>query len=195
MQYIGLSLNTPPSSTCTCSRWGHIQRYKQSFIVMNMWVFHGFVTPLFNLYQLKLCGYFQIFDGFEPKQFALLTSVGGIFNMIVIFGIVPVVSGYLKWHETSCLTLINALNSAAYFVATLPRTIWPGMYLVAILGASSFSEYSQARYGWVWKWQHKDSHNFPLLICAEGHYSVAVLDPTRWARYSVQWLSLQQLCL
>ena len=146
MQYIGLSLNTPPSYTYTCSRWGHIHRYKMTSIEVNMWGLQRIVTHLFNLYELNSCGYFQIFDGFEPKQFALLTSVGGIFNMIVIFGIVPVVSGYLKWHETSCLTLINALNSAAYFVATLPRTIWPGMYLVAILGASSFSEYSQARY-------------------------------------------------
>ena len=71
---------------------------------------------------------------------------GSIFNMIVIFCVVPIVSGRLKWHETSCLTLINALNSTSYFAATLPRAIWPGMYLVEVLNASSFSQYSQARY-------------------------------------------------
>ena len=88
---------------------------------------------------------FQIFDAFEAEQFAQLTMAGSIFNMIVIFCVVPIVSGRLKWHETSCLTLINALNSTSYFAATLPRAIWPGMYLVEVLNASSFSQYSQAR--------------------------------------------------
>ena len=87
----------------------------------------------------------QFFDGFEPEQFAQLTMAGSVFNMIVIFGVVPVVSGRLKWHETSCLTLINALNSTSYFAATFPKAIWPGMYLVEVLNASSFSQYSQAR--------------------------------------------------
>ena len=137
--------------------------------------------------------YFQLFDGFEPEQFAQLSVAGNVLNMIVIFCVVPVLSGRLKWHETTCLTLINALNrdqlyknrssrkiysrrlfsreydfqktffrtenpfsgktyfytiasSTSYFAATFPTAIWPGMYLVEVLNASSFSQYSQARY-------------------------------------------------
>ena len=37
-------------------------------------------------------------------------------------------------------------SSTSYFAATFPTAIWPGMYLVEVLNASSFSQYSQARY-------------------------------------------------
>jgi hypothetical protein len=65
--------------------------------------------------------------------------------MLVIFGVIPVLSGRFKLHESTVLVWICSVTCIGYFLTTLPRQVWPGMYLVGLLDSFAFAQYSQAR--------------------------------------------------
>jgi hypothetical protein len=107
---------------CYCIYWGVVE--------------YG---SLLYLYMLKL------FPGFTPAQFANLSIAGNLVNMLVIFGVIPVLSGRFKLHESTVLVCICSVTCIGYFLTTLPRQVWPGMYLVGLLDSFAFAQYSQAR--------------------------------------------------
>ena len=116
---------------------------------------------------------FQLFDGFEPEQFAQLSVAGNVFNMIVIFGVIPIVSGRLKGQYLSdfhkifmsfdplplALALINKpVNSNSGWESSLPVNVLP------------LPQLSASRAAWVvWtqpKQEMSSLHlNFSLKAC------------------------------
>ncbi len=74
-----------------------------------------------------------------------MNVVSSVCNMVTIFVLVPIFSGSLKWHETSCLVIITSTTAAAFFLYMLPRQVWPWMYIIEVVKGLGYAQYSQAR--------------------------------------------------